>query len=174
YIFHFLEDGVGKTLIDALIFAPIFRPKNGAGVGDVAERPEAFVGETFVVAAIFLGSEPDAAESVGGTRRGNAQVILMIDYFAIGVAGTVGDPGAVAGVEHGFERGDDAAGGDDDLDGVVAFVEDVHVGLPIGDDVKRVVLQFIVEADAEAVRGPERGLRFAELRFFLGGRARGG
>jgi len=169
---HFLDEGVGKALVDTLIFVPVFGTEDGARVGDVAERPEAFVGEAFVITAIFFRGEPDAAQRVGGARRRNLQVIVGVDDFAVGVAGAVGDPGAVAGVENGFEGGDDAAGGDEHLNGVVALVEDVHVGLPVGNDVERVVLEFALEADAEAVGSPERGLRIAQLSLLLGGGAR--
>jgi len=108
---HFLENGVGEALINALILAPVFGAKDGARVGDVAERPEAFVGETFIVAAIFFRGEPDATQRVSRTRGRNLEVIVGVDDFAIGIAGAVGNPCAVAGVENGFERGDDAAGG---------------------------------------------------------------
>ena len=71
-------------------------------------------------------------------------------------------------IKNRFERRDDAAGGDEHLDGVVALAEDVHVGFPIGNDVERVILQLALETYAEAVGGPEGGLGFAQLGLFLG------
>ena len=131
---HFLYDRVGEALVDSLVLAPVFGAKDGTRVGNVAEGPEAFIREAFVIAAVFLRGEPDAPQRVGGTRGRYLQVITGINDFAIGVAGAVGNPGTVASIENGFKSGDDAAGGDEHLDGVIALVKDVHVRLPVGDN----------------------------------------
>ena len=170
---HLVKNGVGKTAVDALVEKPVFGAKEWAGMRDVTERPETLVREAFVVAAIFLLGKPDAAECVGGVMGRNLNAVVFTNDLAVGVTGTVGDPGAVAGLKNGFERGDEAAGGNDQTDGAVTFVENVHVGFAIGDDKKGVAMELGLEADAETVRGPQSGLSFAKLRFLACGGASG-
>jgi len=135
-------------------------------VRDVTERPETFVRKAFVVAAIFLFGEPNATERVSGVMGRNLDAVVFVDHLAVGIAGAVGHPGAVAGLKNGFERGDQAAGRNDDADGAVIFVENVHVGFAIGDDEQGVALKLGLETHAETIGGPQSGLRFAELGFF--------
>jgi hypothetical protein len=56
-----LADGIGEPLVHALVVRKVLVAKAGAGVRDVAERPEPLVGEAIVVAPLLLGGEPDAA-----------------------------------------------------------------------------------------------------------------
>ena len=137
--FHFLEHGVGKVAIHALVIQPILGPKDRARVRDVTERPQTLVGKAFVVALLLRGGEPDAAQRVARVIRRNAETIVGIDGFAIGVAGTVRDPGAVAGEQHRFERGHQSAGRNQHADCMILLLEDMHVGLAIGDDEERLV-----------------------------------
>ena len=82
-------------------------------------------------------------------------MILGVDDFAVGIAGAVGDPGAIRGEEHGLKGGDQAAGGNDHLHvAITAVAVDVHVRLTIGDYEERFVLQFIAQTDAQALSGP--------------------
>ena len=57
---HFLEQSLRKLPVHCLVMLPIFGAKGGACVGDVAERPEAFVRETEVVTFLFLFAEPNS------------------------------------------------------------------------------------------------------------------
>src|SRR5260370_18771432 len=102
----------------------VFGAEDGTSVRDVAERPNTFVGEAFVVALFFFRTEPDAAKRITGMVRRNTKMILGVDRLAVGVAGAVGDPRAVGGEEDGFESGDQATGGDDELGGSVFAIAD--------------------------------------------------
>src|SRR5580704_6930130 len=88
--FHFFEHRAGEFAVDLLIGLPIFDAEDGAGVGDVAERPDAFVRESVVVAFFFLASQPDAAQRVLGLGGRDAQAVMLVDRFMIGVASAVG------------------------------------------------------------------------------------
>jgi len=96
----------------------------------------------------------------------NLDAVVFVDDLAVGVAGAVGDPGTMAGLKNGFERGDEAAGRNNDADGAVILVENVHVGFAIGDHEQGVSLELGLETHAQTIGGPQSGLRFAELRFF--------
>ena len=47
---------VGKFSVDCVVVFPIRSAKDGAGVGDVAERPKTFVGESVIVAYFLLAA----------------------------------------------------------------------------------------------------------------------
>src|SRR5208283_2278565 len=111
----FLKDSIGKAAIDFLILEPVVEAEDGASVGNVAKRPEALVGETFVVAAIFFVGKPDAAQGIRGSIGRNLEMVQSVDDFAVGAAGAVGNPGAVAGLKDWFEGGNEAAGRHDGL-----------------------------------------------------------
>src|SRR6266436_960156 len=100
-------------------------------------------------------------------------MILGVDRFTVGVAGAVGDPGTFGSVEHRFESGNQATGRNDYFHRAVVVTANMYVGLAIGDDKERLVLQFIAQADAQAFGGPQRNVGIAQARFFLGTCARG-
>src|SRR5258707_3673349 len=136
--FHLLDGGIGEAAIDFLISDPIFGTKDGTSVRDVAERPDAFVSEAFVVTLLFFGAEPDAAQSVTRMVWWNAKMVLGVDAFAVGATRAVGDPGAVGGQQHGLKSGDQAARGNHNLHtSIVGAVADRHIWLAVGDDQQR-------------------------------------
>src|SRR6266850_5545001 len=100
-------------------------------------------------------------------------MILGVDRFTVGIAGPMGDPGTLGSVEHGFESGNQAAGRNDYFHSAIVVAANMHVGLAIGDDEERLVLQLIAQADAQAFGGPQRNVGIAQARFFLGTCARG-
>ena len=53
-------------------------------VRDVAERPQAFVGEAAVVAGLLLGRQPDAAQLVGGRVGRHGDAVVRVDGVAVG------------------------------------------------------------------------------------------
>src|ERR1700730_8818934 len=106
---HFLQNDVRKSAIDFLILYPVLGPADWARMRDMAQRPESLVRKTFVIAFVFLIAKPHAAERVTWMIGRHAEPIVRIDDFAVGAARTVGDPGAIAGAQNRFERGDDAA-----------------------------------------------------------------
>src|SRR5208283_3583289 len=151
----------------------VVEAEDGAGVGNMAKRPEAFVGKTFVVAAILLVGKPDATQGVSGAIGRNLETVKSVYNGAVRAAGTIGNPGAVAGLEDRFEGCNEAAGRDDGLDGVAFFLEDVHVGFAVGNEEERLGAYFVGQADAKALGCPNGRLGFAELRFLLSGGAGG-
>src|SRR6202158_2343612 len=120
--FHLLDGRIGEAAIDFLISDPILGAKDGASVRDVAQRPDAFIGEAFVVALLFLGAEPDAAQRVAGMVGGNAKMVLGVDGFAVRAAGAGGDPRALRGEASRIETSDQAAGGNNNLDSSIVGV----------------------------------------------------
>ena len=165
---HFLQDGVGKPLVDPLVLQPVFGAENWARMGDMAKRPEALIRKSIVIAFVFLFRKPDATERITRTIRRDAEPVLGIDDFAVRAAGATRDPCAVARQQNRLEGGDHAAGGHDHLD--VLPVEDVHVGLTIRNHKKRLVLKPFAKIDAQPFRGPQRGVGIAEPRFDFGRR----
>ena len=100
-----------------------------ARVRDVAERPEALVGEAVVVARSSSGVSHTRrrlyASSPGGTAHG-----LRVGDITIGGAAAVGDPDARTGAHHRLERGDEAAGRVQDFDAAVwRVVVDVRLAV---------------------------------------------
>ncbi len=157
--FHLLEDGVGKTPVNLLVVIPILGPEDGAGVRDVAERPKTFVGESVVVALLFLAAQPHAAERVARTFRRHAQAIVSIHGLAVSASRAVGDPRAIASEQNRLESGDQAARRNDHVYGLVVFVApDVHIRLAVGNHEQRFILKFVAQADAEPLGGPERSV----------------
>ena len=122
-------------------------------MGDVAQRPQALVGEAEVVALLLLLRQPDAADAVGRVLGRHHHVVVLVDGVAVGGARAVRDPGARAGAHHRLERGDQAARRALDLDHVV-LAPRVDVGLAVGDDQHLVALQVLAQDAAQRVRAP--------------------
>ena len=172
HVRHLLQNGVGEALVDALVLQPVFRTENGARVGDVAERPKAFVRKSIVVAFVFFIREPDAAQGIAGAIRGHTEVVVGIHNFAVGAAGAIGDPCAVARQQNRFESGDHTARGHEHFDHLVAIVH-MHVWLAVRDDEEGLVLKPVAQADPQTFSGPQRGIRIAQACFYFGRRSRG-
>src|SRR6185437_7228897 len=104
---------------------------------------------------------------------GDEEAAVFVGSFAIGIAGALGDPGTLTGAKHGFERGDEAAGGHFPMD-VAGGVARMYVGLAVRDGEETASLEAIADEGAQAFGSPERIGSIAEAGFFLGGGARGG
>src|SRR5579883_2998522 len=74
---NLLQYGIGELLIGTLILIPVAHAECRTSVGDVAERPESFVGKSVVVAFLFLLRKPDATQRVTRLRGGNAQAVIL-------------------------------------------------------------------------------------------------
>ena len=98
-----------RTAVDAPGSGASPRAERRARVRDVAERPQALVGEAVVVAALLLGGEPHAAQRVRLLAGRHAHAAVRVDGLAIGDAAAVRDPDARARAHHRLERGDQAA-----------------------------------------------------------------
>src|SRR5437763_10500730 len=114
-----------------LIEFPVFRTKNRPRMRDMAERPQAFIRKTLIVAALFFGSKPDAPQIVTGAIGWNAQAVLIIHGIAIGTSRAVCHPRAVASQQNGLKGSYESAGGHYHFD-LAFIVVHVEVGLAIG------------------------------------------
>ena len=167
FVRDFLEHGIGEMFVDGTIGFPVAGAEDGACVGDVAQGPQAFVGEAEVKPLLFFLGEPNAAQRVLVMFRRHANASGLVDGFAVGIAGGLGDPGSFAGAQDRFERGHQAAGRDAALDGVVAV--DVFVGLAVGDGEQMVAAQAPADEHTQAVGGPVGFGGFAQVGFVFGG-----
>ena len=92
--------------------------------------PEAFVGESVVVALLFFRGQPQPADLISGLFRRYADAVESVDHFPVGGAA----PWAIQVPEQaradGLEGGHQAARGTLHFDAVSAVL--VNVGFPIG------------------------------------------
>ena len=72
----FFSDGVGEAAVDHPVGVEIVGPEHRADVGLVAQRPQRFVGESVVVALLFLVVHPHAPEAVLGARRADLESLV--------------------------------------------------------------------------------------------------
>ncbi len=167
----FVEDGVGELLIHALVVMPVARPKHRARVRDMTERPKTFVGEAEVVAVLFLRAEPDAPQGVLRLVGWDAKATPAVDDVSVCVAGSVSNPGPIACAKDRLERGDQAAGGHENVN--AASAPYVHIGLAVGDDDQAAAVETIGDRDPQAFGCPQRIAGLAETGFFFGRCPRG-
>ena len=128
-VLHFLQQGVGEFFVHVAIVAPVFGPKQRPGMGDMAEGPQAFIGEAIVVAFFLFRRQPDAAQRVPRLLGRYRQPVLPVHGDAVRIAGPMRDPRAVGGAENRLHRGNQSAGRHDRLDGVAP--PDMHVWFPV-------------------------------------------
>ena len=147
------DDRVREPRIDGAVVLEVAGAKRGPHVRDVAQRPQAFVGEAAVVAALFLGREPDAPQLIERLAGRYCHAIAAIDRFAIGAAAAVRDPRAGARAHDRLERGDEAAGGV--LDAYALRRAHVNVGLAIRDDDDVVAVQLAPQSGAQCLLVPD-------------------
>ena len=68
---QFLQDTVGEFLIDLFIHLPVGLPEYRPGVGNMAERPQPFIGKTVVITFLLRFVQPDPFENVAVVLRGH-------------------------------------------------------------------------------------------------------
>ena len=146
------DHGIGEALVDGPVVLPVRLPEHRAHMGDVTQRPHAFVGEAVVVALLLLGAEPDAPQDVLLVPGRHADPVMPVDDLAVGAAAAVRDPDARAGAHHRLDRRHQSAGGSPDDDAVRAVL--VDVGLPVRDDDDLVALQLRAQQRAQPLRIP--------------------
>ena len=100
---------ISEPGIDGAILGPVVRSKNRTHVGNVTQRPQAFVRKPVVVVPFLLRGKPDTPERIGFLAGGHAHAIMFVDDGSISIAGSVGDPGAAAFTHQGVERHSHAA-----------------------------------------------------------------
>src|SRR5579872_6501529 len=92
---HFLKQSFCELFVGRPVLLPVGFAKDRARMSDVAQRPEAFVGESKVISVLLLSGEPDPAECVLRMIRRHPQTIVLVYGFAVSIACTVCDPCAV-------------------------------------------------------------------------------
>ncbi len=97
----------------------------------MTQRPQALVGESVVVAFLFLLRQPDTAQNIGRITRGYPDAVVYVDNLFVGTAAAMRDPGAGTGAHDGLEGRDHSARGKlQQRPPVIAAV--VDVGLAVG------------------------------------------
>jgi len=108
-VFDLLQQGLGELAVDCLIPLPVHVAKDGSGMRDVAERPQAFVGEAVVIAFFLFLRQPHPAQRVLRIVWRHLQVIVAVHKITIRRTAAVRHPGAVGSAKHRFQRRDQAA-----------------------------------------------------------------
>ena len=168
-IFNLLKHSIGEFLVDLPIVLPILCPKNRACVGNVAERPEALVGKTVVVTFLLFFVEPYTAQGVAGIVGRNAQAIVRVHGFHVGVSVAVGDPRPIASIEYGFESGHQATGGNNNVNRF--SVPLMHVWFAIGNDNEPAAIEPVSNLHGKPVRRPHGFSCRSQASFTLRGAA---
>ena len=145
--------------VDLLVVLPVAAAKHGPHVRDVAQRPQALVGKTAVVAGFLLFRQPYATDRIRGCRRRDRHAIVLVDHLGVARAAAVGDPRSRAGAHDRLQRGDKSARRAPHID--AAVVLDVDVGLAVRDDEDVVAPQISLQDGAQRLRRP------CELRLVL-------
>ena len=167
-IMQFVHNGRGEFAVCALILRPVILPENGPGVGNVAEGPQAFVGETVIVAVLLLFGQRHPSQRVAGIVGRHPDPSLRIHHLPIGVACAVGNPGAARSSQHRLQRRHQTSGWNDALH--LPAAPHVHIGFPVGDHEKRSAVQFRLYVLAKTLRRPQRFRRLAQAGLFPRGR----
>ena len=89
-----LHHSVGKDAVRRLISRPVLRTEFRPREGDVAERPEALIGQPVVKAALQLRVDPDATELVAWVLRRDHHTAVLIHRLPISVPCPMRHPGA--------------------------------------------------------------------------------
>ena len=76
--------GLGELAVDRDVLRPVAGAENRAHVGNVAQRPEPFIGKAVIVTSLFLGREPDAAYLVGGLLRWHGHAVVLVNHVVVG------------------------------------------------------------------------------------------
>ena len=147
-----LQQGVGELLVHLPVMGPVLQAEVGAGVGDVAERPQPLVREPVIVAVLFLLGQPYPLQGVGRFPGRHAELVVAVDRFTVRIAASVRDPEAVADPHHGIERGDQPARGDDATDARAVLL--VHVRLPVRYEVQFFPAELRAHVVPQAVGRP--------------------
>jgi len=121
-------------------------------VRDMTERPQSLVGKAVVMAGLFFGAQPDAAQLVGRVFWRHRDAVVVVHGVAVGAAAAGCYPYSGTGAHDRLERRHQAAGRTLDLDRLAAQL--VDVGLAVGDDDHVGAAQLAVQHGAQRCRVP--------------------
>ena len=148
----FGADGFGKALVHRTIGGVVLAAELRPRMREVAQRPQPFVGEAIVIAALLFLGQPDAPQQVAVVDRGtwwHAQVTRRVRRLAIGRAAAMRDPHARTGAHHRLNRRHQTAGRMQHLD-VALAVAVVDVRLAIGEQQHALALHILLQDLAQA------------------------
>ena len=164
------ENRSGELAIDLLIVLPVLRPKDRARMSDMTKRPKPFVGKPVVVAFFFFFAQPYPAQGIARIVGRNAQAIVRVHHFGVGVSAAMCDPRSVAGVEHRFQSGHQAARRHNHFERFAVPL--VHVRLAIRHDKQPATVQTSLDLHRQTVRRPHGFRGLAQASFIFRGAAR--
>ena len=147
-----LKNDLGELAVDGLVAFPVGGPEDGPCEGDVAERPEAFVGEARIITLVFLLGEPYAPKRIGGAGGRYGYAVIRIDHVHIGRAAAMRDPGSSTSARDGLERRNQPARRHLQLDAAAHAL--MHIRLAVGYDDEVSVGQFRLEDVAQHLGRP--------------------
>ena len=127
------DDRLGEAFVDGAVRAPVGLAEYRSREGDMAQRPKTFVGEAIVVPVLLGFGYPDAPQRVFGSAGRHGDAIVRVDRLLVGTATAVCDPGSAARPHNRLQCGDEAAGGDLQIDAIGTPIVDVGFAV-CGDD----------------------------------------
>jgi hypothetical protein len=147
-------DRGGKALVHFDVLLPVAGAEHGPHVRDVTQRPQPFVREAVVIAALLLLGEPDAAQRVRGLAGRHLDVVVPIDGLLVRGAVAMRDPRAGAGAHDRLHRGDQATRRAADRD--LIALPHVDVRLAIGYEQDLVAGELVAQHRAQHFGTPRR------------------
>ena len=109
-VLDLVQHRVGELAVHLQVVSPVVRPEDRARVHDVAQRPQALVGEAGVVSLLLLLGEPHPAQRVARVVDGHAEPAARIGGLTVGVATGVRDPHPAARAHDRIHRRHQTAG----------------------------------------------------------------
>ncbi len=152
---EFLVDSRGEALIDFLIRGPVIGAELRPDVDDMAERPEAFIGESAVVRRERRFLEPEPAKRIGGSIGRNQHLVVRVHHTAIGGAGAMRNPHATPLTHERIKGHGHATGGGHHSGGSIGL-RHVEIGLAIREDDERARDEGLACARAEQSAAEEQ------------------
>ncbi len=117
----FLQHGFSEDAVGFLVIPPVVRPEFRPRERDVAQRPQALVGQTVVKALFQFGIEPNPPQLVAGVLGRHHHAVVFIHHLSVRRAGAVRHPGAAGGHHDRVQRGGHPARRADALRRAVGF-----------------------------------------------------
>ena len=159
--------GIGKSLVDRLVLPPVAGTEDRPHVGDVAERPEPFIGKAVVITVFFLFCEPDAPQRVLRMFGRDSDPVVRVHGFPVRAAAAVRDPGSRAGPHDRFDGSNQSARRSGNLDPFPGF--DMDIGFAIGNDEDSFPGELFVKKPSQRVGVPDDGDVFRKPAFRVQG-----
>ena len=153
---RFFTYDIGKSPIDTHVLFPVRGAKYRTDVGDVAQRPQPFVGKTCIVALLFLRREPDPPQGVGRLLRRHAKAVVTVDGRVVRAAAAMRNPGSGTGAHDRLQCRDQSARGSEELDFLVCAHMDER--LPVRHNQYLVAEELLAQDAAQHLRAPVSGL----------------